>query len=155
MLMKETLVCVCGWPGDCSNTEHPTEIQHKSCKILSVLKLFLNSPIVLKFCTEHGSDTAVLCEKFQKDWADVNLIKNYASFEFEDEIWGIPYVATVLRGQGFHIISLSGEEVRPTEGRKADCMASQNWSPHKPPDCLPRFFSSRAGVPQGAHSRIM
>ena len=25
-------------------------------------------PIVLKFCTEHGSDTAVLSAKFQVDW---------------------------------------------------------------------------------------
>ena len=34
---------------------------------------FLNNsrfgyPIVVTFCTEHGSDTAVLCAKFQNDW---------------------------------------------------------------------------------------
>ena len=31
--------------------------------------LFLCRPIILKFCTEHGSDTAMLCAKFQNDWA--------------------------------------------------------------------------------------
>ena len=29
---------------------------------------FLSSPIVLKFCTEHGSDTPMPCAKFQNDW---------------------------------------------------------------------------------------
>ena len=25
-------------------------------------------PIILQFCTEHGSDIAMLCAKFQDDW---------------------------------------------------------------------------------------
>ena len=33
-----------------------------------VHNLNFNRPIILKFCTEHGSDTAVLCAKFQNDW---------------------------------------------------------------------------------------
>ena len=29
--------------------------------------------IILKFCTEHGSTTAVLCAKYQNDWATENV----------------------------------------------------------------------------------
>ena len=44
-----------------------------SCYLNSNLKIFFshtyrpNSPIILKFCTEHGSVTAMLCAKFQND----------------------------------------------------------------------------------------
>ena len=38
-------------------------------KNLFAHNLFLSCSIVLIFCTEHGSDTAVLWAKYQKDWA--------------------------------------------------------------------------------------
>ena len=47
--------------------------------------LFCICLVVLKFCTEHGSDTAVLCTTFQNDWAtetDVMVERDFANFEF-------------------------------------------------------------------------
>ena len=41
-----------------------THLELKSHVILFADNLLLKSPIVLKFCTEHGSDTAMLCTKF-------------------------------------------------------------------------------------------
>ena len=40
----------------------------KSGKISFVHNFRFSCPISLKFRTEHGSDTAVLCAKFQNDW---------------------------------------------------------------------------------------
>ena len=49
---------------------HPKLIfKPKSHKIWFAHCLFTTHPIILKFCTEHGSYTAVLCAKFQK-WLD-------------------------------------------------------------------------------------
>ena len=40
--------------------------------------------IILKFCTEHSSDTAVLCAKFQIDWTTVmDVMDNQDFFRFE------------------------------------------------------------------------
>ena len=36
--------------------------------ILFARKLLRGPLIVLKFCTKHGNDAAVLCAKFQNDW---------------------------------------------------------------------------------------
>ena len=41
-------------------------LNSKSCGISFAHNLFLSHPIILKFCTEHGSDTAMLCAKFKK-----------------------------------------------------------------------------------------
>ena len=40
--------------------------KHKSCEIYFVNNIHFCCPILLKFCTEHGSDTAMLFAKFQK-----------------------------------------------------------------------------------------
>ena len=40
----------------------------KSREISFVHNVRFSCPIFLKFCTEHGSITAVLCAKFQNDW---------------------------------------------------------------------------------------
>ena len=45
-----------------------THFQLKPCVKFLAHNLFLNCPIVSKFCTEHGSDTAMLCAKFQNNW---------------------------------------------------------------------------------------
>ena len=42
--------------------------------------------IALKFCTEHGSITAVLCAKFQIDWTIETGVmdeRDFARFEFK------------------------------------------------------------------------
>ena len=45
-----------------------THFKLKSREVSFDHDAFPNWPIVLNFCTEHGSDTAVLGTKFQKDW---------------------------------------------------------------------------------------
>ena len=42
-------------------------LKFKSHNILFLQRYQPNSPIILKFCTEHGSVTAMLCAKFQND----------------------------------------------------------------------------------------
>ena len=39
----------------------------KSLENLLAYNLFLTCPFILKFCIDHGSDAAMLYEKFQKD----------------------------------------------------------------------------------------
>ena len=50
--------------GGCYNFEFLT-----FCEISFAHNLYLSGPIILKFYTEHGSDTAVLCVKFRNDRA--------------------------------------------------------------------------------------
>ena len=68
----------------------------KSCEILFAYKSFLRDSIVLKFCTEHGSDTAMLCAKFQNNWTiqvDVMDELHLTGFEFKMSFghvtWGL------------------------------------------------------------------
>ena len=52
------------------------------------------SQFILKFCTEHGSDTAVLCAKFQNDFKielDVMDNKIFMRLEFEINFCDISY----------------------------------------------------------------
>ena len=44
----------------------------KSHEMLFVHNLLLSVLIILKFCTVHGSATAMPCAKFQNDWATRN-----------------------------------------------------------------------------------
>ena len=50
------------------NIGNPTETHIKSREISFAHSYSFSYPIMLKFCTEHGSITAVLCAKFQNDW---------------------------------------------------------------------------------------
>ena len=43
-------------------------LTHIPCN-LACHNSYLSCPIVLKYCTAHGSDTAVRCAKFLNDWA--------------------------------------------------------------------------------------
>ena len=45
-----------------------TNLKPKSREISFVRNLLICYPTVLKFCTEDGSDAAVLCAKCQYDW---------------------------------------------------------------------------------------
>ena len=57
-------------PGVACNIGYPSEtyLKLKSHEISFAHNLFISNPIVLKFCTEHGSDTAMLSAKFQNNW---------------------------------------------------------------------------------------
>ena len=53
---------------------------HQECLVI----LFHCCQIILKFCTEHGNDTAMLCAEFQNDLAtemDVINEQNFTRFE--------------------------------------------------------------------------
>ena len=45
-----------------------THLKPKSREISYAQNSLLSHQIVFKFCTEHGSVTAMLCVKFQNDW---------------------------------------------------------------------------------------
>ena len=42
-------------------------LRPKSCTTSFIHRIIFSYPIICKFCTEHGSTTAVLCAKFQND----------------------------------------------------------------------------------------
>ena len=74
----------------------PKIIKLKSRDILFVYNIRFNNPIVLKFCTEHGSYTVVLCTKFQDDWiieTDVMDKRDFARSEFKMIFGRMYYIA--------------------------------------------------------------
>ena len=75
----------------------------KSHEILFAHNLFISYLIALKFCTEHGSDTAVLCAKFQNDWTVVVDERDFARFEFKTSFGRISYILHSIPGSGPHI----------------------------------------------------
>ena len=79
-----SLVMKSSRPGGCCSIGYSSEtlLNLKSREIQS---LFRSCWIILKYCTERGSDTATLCAKFQNDsttYMDVTGQQNLASFEF-------------------------------------------------------------------------
>ena len=62
----------------------------KSYKIVFVYTYFSSKYILLIFCTEHGSITAMLCAKFQKDWLTLTDVTDQWVFSM------IPISAIVL-----------------------------------------------------------
>ena len=73
-----------------------THLKLKSRKISFANNIRFNRPILLKFCTEHGSITAMLFEKLQNDWttgADVMNGGDFARFEFKMSFGRISYIA--------------------------------------------------------------
>ena len=73
-----------------------TDIKLKSHEVLFAHNWFCNRPIILKCCTEHDSDTAVLCEKFQNDGTtetDVMDTRDFARFELKMSFGRISYIA--------------------------------------------------------------
>ena len=57
-------------PGVLCNIGYPSKIylKLKSHEILFIQNISQLSNFFFIFCTEHGSDNAVLCAKFQGDW---------------------------------------------------------------------------------------
>ena len=56
--------------GVCCNKGHPSETRLETLIMWNLVdnNLDLISPIILKFCTDHGDDIAMFCAKFQNDW---------------------------------------------------------------------------------------
>ena len=85
-------------PGSLWNIRYPSEIhlKLKSREISFAHNPCFSWPITLKFCTEHGSITAMLCAKFQTDWTietDVMDGQVFARFEFKMSLGRISYIA--------------------------------------------------------------
>ena len=58
-------------PGGCNNIEYlSTYLKHKSRDISFFRDLFFSCQIVLKFCTEHGSNNACHTQNTESDWAN-------------------------------------------------------------------------------------
>ena len=69
-------------PGACCNIGYPSEL--KTGGILFACKLLLSCQIILKFCTEHGSGTAVLCANFQNDLtSEIDVLDEWGFMRFE------------------------------------------------------------------------
>ena len=98
-------------PMGCSNRGYPTEIHRKlkSCEISFAHKIYRSCPIVLTFCTEDGSDTAMRCVKFQPDWGiDTDVMNERYFVSMILVSGGMPYIATAQgRCYGIQIQRLS------------------------------------------------
>ena len=86
--------------------EYPPKrhIKLDSREVSFTRNLFCNYPIVLKFCIEHGSDTAVLCAKFQNDRTMETGVmdeRDFARFEFKISFGRISYTAPFRSLQRF------------------------------------------------------
>ena len=70
----------------CCNKEYPLKISLKTHKNSFAHNLLCSCPNIVKFCTGHGSITAMPCAKFQSDWAiemgDMNE-QDFTRFEFK------------------------------------------------------------------------
>ena len=87
-VLKPRVLCNIGYPSE-------THGKLKSREISFAHNLFINYPIVLNFCTVHGSITAVLCAKFQNDWTiarDIIDERVFARFEFKMSFGRISYM---------------------------------------------------------------
>ena len=78
-----------------------THLKLKSREISFVHNICLKNPIVLDFCTQHGSITVVLCVKFQNDWTNATNVmdeRDFARFEFEMSFDWISHIASGSSG---------------------------------------------------------
>ena len=90
------------FPDTMCNIRYPSEIhlKLKSREISFAHNSCFSWPIDLRFCTEHGSITTVLCAKLQTDWTiekDVMDERDFASFEFKMGFGRISYIAEYSR----------------------------------------------------------
>ena len=84
-------------PGDYHTVGYPSE-KPKSPKISLAHNWLLSDEIVLNFCTEHGSITAVLCVNFQNDLTDEMGVleeRDFTRFEFNMSFEQISHIATI------------------------------------------------------------
>ena len=84
------------------NKKYPsqTHLKLKSHKISFAYNIHLNNPIVLNFCTEHGSITAMLCAKFHNNWTteiDIMDERHFTRFWFTMNLQTYPWLISLLR----------------------------------------------------------
>ena len=85
--------------GCCSNVVYPIKthlLRLKWYANLVIHNIHFNCPIILKFCTEHGSITAVLCAKFQNDWASGKWSKYHSTNDLKMNIFSKDFLALYL-----------------------------------------------------------
>ena len=85
-------------PGVLCNIGYPSEphLKLKSHEISFVHNICCDCPIGLKFCTEHGSDTVVLCTKFQSNRSTEAWVmgkRYFARSHFKMNFGRISYIA--------------------------------------------------------------
>ena len=67
----------------------------QSMAVWCVHNIDFSCQIILKFCTEHGSVTAMLCAKYQNDWGiEKPVTHNFAIFAYKINFRGMIYIAT-------------------------------------------------------------
>ena len=85
---------------DLHSESHIKPISHK---ISCASDWYLFCPIILKFRTEHGSETPMYCSKFQHDWVNETNVMNERVFErlgFKCvSVGGVSYIATAELAQ--------------------------------------------------------
>ena len=73
---------------------------------LFVHNINLSCPIILKFCTKHGSGTAMLCAKFRNDWATEKYLMGIQDFTRFELRWVSELYSTLQQHSaprdGFH-----------------------------------------------------
>ena len=105
----------------------------KSLENLLAYNLFLTCPFILKFCIEHGSDAAVLCEKFQKDpTSKIDVIDEWAftRFEFKKSwVWPCLLYGRAMRVHTarLHVLALSHSVC--THMLSYLARAAKHWTP--------------------------
>ena len=112
--LGEGVQCDKGYPSE-------THLKLKSREISFAHNLLFIYPIVFEFCTEHGSDTGVLCAIFQNDWAPAKQVidkRDFARFEFKMSFARIPYIAQDL---------FSVSYVKANVGRQNIDIVSYRW----------------------------
>ena len=74
------------WPRSMSpnGVTRPQRVKHKSVEFSYAHILHFSCQIILKFCTQHGSITAMLCAKFQNDLTTEMDVYGWMRFH---EIW--------------------------------------------------------------------
>ena len=91
-------------PQDCYNKTNLSKINLalQSCQNVFAYINFFSCPINLKFCTEHGSITAMLCAKSQNDWT--TKIKIFCTCE----TWVRGQISCIATGNSDHCWCLEG-----------------------------------------------
>ena len=84
-IYKSVVLCNIGYPSE-------TYLKPKSHKISFAHNILISNLIVLKFCTEHGSDIVLLCAIFQSNWTTATDVKDEQFFADLSFGW-ISYIA--------------------------------------------------------------
>ena len=75
-------------------------LQFKFHEISFIHNILVRCTIVLEFCTEHGSIIAVLCTKFQNNWATEKSVTGKQVLSFCRDLGGISYIVTDVTTHG-------------------------------------------------------